>query len=132
MGGQAGGDLVWPPAAGYQRYAEALGATAAGVPGATELLQAVVRDSEQPAIARASALARLGPSPILGVRDVVRAGLKDGDPLVRRAAVSGVEGADPVSRVELLAPLLAITRTTACSRSVAPGTPAAVAPSTSA
>lgn len=91
---------------GFQRYAEALGATAAGVPGATDLLQAVVRDSEQPAIARASALARLGPSPILGVRDVVRAGLKDGDPLVRRAAVSGVEGADPVSRVELLAPLL--------------------------
>ena len=91
---------------GYQRYAEALGAAAAGVPGATDLLQAVVRDGDQPAIARASALARLGPSPVLGVRDVVRGGLKDADPLVRRAAVAGVEGADPVSRVELLAPLL--------------------------
>ena len=31
---------------GFQRYAEALGATAAGVPGATNLLQAVVRDSD--------------------------------------------------------------------------------------
>ena len=91
---------------GFQRYAEALGATAAGVPGATDLLQAVARDSEQPAIARASALARLGPSPVLGVRDVVRAGLKDGDPIVRRAAVGGVEGADPVLDVELMAPLL--------------------------
>ena len=91
---------------GYQRYAEALGAATAGVPGATDLLQAVIRDSDQPAIARASALARLGPSPVLGVRDVVRGGLKDADPLVRRAAVAGVEGADPVSRAELLAPLL--------------------------
>jgi tetratricopeptide (TPR) repeat protein len=72
----------------------------------TDLLQAVARDNDQPAIARASALARLGPSPVLGVRDVVRSGLKDRDPLVRRAAMAGVEGADPVSRMELLAPLL--------------------------
>jgi Flp pilus assembly protein TadD len=91
---------------GFQRHADALGAATAGAPGATDLLQAVIRDNEQPAIARASALARLGPSPVLGVRDVVRGGLKDGDPLVRRAAVTGVEGSDPVSRVELLAPLL--------------------------
>jgi predicted CXXCH cytochrome family protein len=91
---------------GFQRYADALGAATSGAPGATDLLQAVIRDGEQPAIARASALARLGSSPVLGVRDVVRGGLKDGDPLVRRAAVTGVEGADPVSRVELLAPLL--------------------------
>lgn len=91
---------------GYQRYAEALGAAMAGAPGALDLLQAVIRDSDQPAIARASALARLGPSTPLGVRDVVRAGLKDGDPLVRRAAAAAVEGADRVSRVELLAPQL--------------------------
>ncbi|HUK65058.1 MAG TPA: tetratricopeptide repeat protein, partial [Dongiaceae bacterium] len=91
---------------GYQHYAEALGAATEGAPGTTDLLQAVIRDGDQPAIARASALARLGPSPVLGVRDVVRAGLKDADPLVRRAAVAGVEGADPISRVELLVPLL--------------------------
>jgi len=91
---------------GYQRYAEALAAAAAGGPGAAELLQAVARDGDQPAIARASALRRLGPSPGAPVPDVVRAALGDGDPMVRRASVLAVEGAEPAARAELLAPLL--------------------------
>ena len=45
---------------GYQRYAEALDTAAIGGAGAAELLQAVARDGDQPAIARATALARLG------------------------------------------------------------------------
>ena len=91
---------------GYQRYAEALGAASVGGPGAAELLQAVARDGDQPAIARASALGRLGPSPGAPALDVVRAGLKDGDAMVRRASVIALEGADPALRAELLAPLL--------------------------
>jgi tetratricopeptide (TPR) repeat protein len=87
---------------GFQRYAEALGAASTGGPGAAELLQAVVRNGDQPAIARASAIRRLGPAAL----EVVNAGLKDGDPMVRRAAVSALENADPALRVELLAPLL--------------------------
>jgi predicted CXXCH cytochrome family protein len=94
------------PLRGYQHYAEALAAAAIGAPGAAELLQAVGRDGDQPAIARASAIGRLGPSPGAGALDVVRSGLKDDDPLVRRAAAATLESAEPALRVELLAPLL--------------------------
>ncbi len=91
---------------GYQRYAEALGAASTGRPGATELLEAVARDGDQPAIARASALGHLGPSPGAGALEVIRAGVKDGDPLVRGAAAGALEGVDPGFRADLLAPLL--------------------------
>jgi len=91
---------------GYQRYAEALGAASIGGPGAAELLRALARDGDQPAIARASALGRLGPSPNPAALEVVRAGLKDSDPLVRRAGAGALQSADPALRVELLAPLL--------------------------
>ncbi|HEX7217255.1 MAG TPA: cytochrome c3 family protein [Methylomirabilota bacterium] len=90
---------------GYQRYAEALAAGAAGAPGSGGLLEAVARDGDQPAIARASALARRAPaSP--GAGDLIRSALKDGDPLVRRAAAAALEGVEPARRVEPLAPLL--------------------------
>jgi tetratricopeptide (TPR) repeat protein len=62
----------------------------------------VARDGDQPAIARASALRSLGPAAL----EVVRAGLKDGDPMLRSASVSALESADPTLNVELLAPLL--------------------------
>jgi len=91
---------------GYQRYAEALGAASSGEPGAADLLQALARDGDQPAIARASALERLGPVSSATVPDVLLTGLKDGDPLVRRAAAAALERAAPHLRVELLAPLL--------------------------
>jgi predicted CXXCH cytochrome family protein len=91
---------------GHQRYAEALGAASTGAPGAADRLEAVARDGDQPAIARASAIARLGPAPTGAAREVVRAGLKDPSPLVRRASASAVEGVAPALRVELLAPLL--------------------------
>jgi Tfp pilus assembly protein PilF len=91
---------------GYQRYAEAFAAASIGAPGSTELLQAVARDGTQPAIARASAIRRLGPPPGPPALEIVRAGLKDGDPLVRGASVSALESVEPALRVELLAPLL--------------------------
>ena len=37
---------------------------------------------------------------------MIRAGLKDGDPLVRRAAAAALDGIEPPRRAELLAPLL--------------------------
>src|SRR5262249_31527949 len=57
-------------------------------------------------IARASALERVGRAPSPGPLDVRREGLKDGNPLVRRAAAGSLEGVDPALRGELLAPLL--------------------------
>jgi predicted CXXCH cytochrome family protein len=90
---------------GYQRYAEALAAGTAGAPGAGGLLEAVARDGDQPAIARASAIARLAP-PSPGAGELIRSALKDADPLVRRAAAAALEGIEPARRVEPLAPLL--------------------------
>jgi predicted CXXCH cytochrome family protein len=92
---------------GFQHYAEAFAAAAAGRPGAVALLRTIVRDDEQPAIGRASALERLRLSPGPELLDAVRAGVKNGDPLVRRAAAAALDSADAALRVELLAPLLA-------------------------
>jgi predicted CXXCH cytochrome family protein len=94
------------PARGYQRFAEALRAGAAGSPGAAALLAALARDGDQPAIARASALERLGPSASPAALEAARAGLSDTDPLVRRAAAGALDGTDPAARIGLLAPLL--------------------------
>jgi tetratricopeptide (TPR) repeat protein len=94
------------PARGSQRYAEAFAAAATGAPGAAEKLIAVTRDGEQPAIARASALERLGRFPGPATTEVVRAALGDPDSLVRRAAVEALGGADPALRVARVAPRL--------------------------
>lgn len=91
---------------GHQRYAEALHASATGRPGAASLLTSLARDGDQPAIARATALGRLGPAATGPALDAVRAGLADADPLVRRSAVTALEQADPAGRSDLLAPLL--------------------------
>jgi len=91
---------------GYQRYAEALHAASTGAPGAVDKLVAVARDGDQPAIARASALARLGATPTAAAFDVIRSGLADGDPLVRWAAARALDGAEPRFRAEALVPRL--------------------------
>jgi len=94
------------PPRGYQRYAEALRTASIGGPGAGDLLLAVARDGDQPAIARASAIERLRVFTSPAAVEVLRAGLNDHDPLVRRAAVGALEGTEPARHVELLAPLL--------------------------
>ena len=76
------------PPRGYQRYAEALAAAAAGGPGAAGLLEAVARAGDQPAIARASRASP--PRYVPGTpipRGRPRPGLRDGYLMVRRAAV---------------------------------------------
>jgi Flp pilus assembly protein TadD len=89
---------------GHQQYAEALQAGTTGVPDSAGKLLAIAGNSVHPAIARATALERLGPGP--AVPYVVRTSLKDPDPLVRRAAARAMQDAEPALRVELLAPLL--------------------------
>jgi predicted CXXCH cytochrome family protein len=99
---------AWYPGAprGHQRFAEALHAGSLGAPGAAAMLQAVAGDGAQPAIARATALGRLGALSGAAIPEAGRAGVKDADPLVRRAAARALAGADPAARIELLVPLL--------------------------
>lgn len=91
--------------AGYQRHAEALAAGTRGEPGADDMLAKLVADRSQPAIVRATAIERIRnftPQAFAVIRD----GLTDVSPLVRRAAVHVLAAIDPRSRAGLLAPLL--------------------------
>jgi tetratricopeptide (TPR) repeat protein len=95
------------PPSGLQQFAEALAAGSKGAPGADQLLAALVADHGQPAIARASAIARLERVPTPPTLPVIRDALGDADPLVRRAAIHAIAGIDPGQRVAAVAPLLA-------------------------
>jgi predicted CXXCH cytochrome family protein len=95
---------------GYQRYAAAFAASARGDTSATRLLSDIAGDRDQPAIARASALQRLGPRidrSIDGALSAVRAGLSDRNAIVRRGAVAALADADSLTRARLLPSLLA-------------------------
>src|SRR5262245_52512760 len=91
---------------GHQRFAEALVAAARGIPAAPEQLQSIAGDADQPTIARATALARLAGSATDASLGALRAGLKDPDALVRRAAVRSLASIEPGARAVLLAPSL--------------------------
>jgi Tfp pilus assembly protein PilF len=93
----------------FQRYADAFAASARGDSAAERLLTVVARDTAQPAIARASAVQRLASyldGSLGGAFDVVRAGLADRSPLVRRAAVGAIGESDSLSRARLLPSML--------------------------
>jgi hypothetical protein len=76
------------------------------LPGAADALVELADDAQQPAIARASAVAMLrdylGPQTL----GTVAAATRDPDPLVRDAAITALRQADPALRVGLLATLL--------------------------
>ena len=94
--------------AGYQRFAEAFHAAQTGAGAASQQLAAISRDALQPGIVRASALAQfpgdLARSP--AAMDAVKQALRDGDPLVRRAAVTALESLPPDQRIPPTTPLL--------------------------
>ena len=91
---------------GFQTFADALRAGTVGAPGARGALMTIVDDAAQPAIARASAIERLGrmlsPS---SLPSLTRA-LNDPDPLVRLAAVDAIGNADPATRLRYLPRML--------------------------
>ena len=91
---------------GFQTFAEAFAAADRGAPGAPALLARIANDGTQPAIVRASAVARAGTlDPALpGVN--VRAALADPDPMVRAAAVDAAASGDVAAWVEPLKGLL--------------------------
>ncbi|HEX3765385.1 MAG TPA: multiheme c-type cytochrome [Kofleriaceae bacterium] len=91
---------------GLQQFAEALAAGTLGAPDAPRRLAALVADRGQPAIARATAIARLERWPTPATLDAIRGGVDDSSPLVRRAAAHALAGAAPAARAALAAPLL--------------------------
>ena len=91
---------------GYQGFADALAAGASGAPGARGALLAIIDDRTQPAIVRASALARLGRWLTPTLADAVSRALNDSDPDVRRAAVGALANAGPAVQQRYLPRML--------------------------
>ena len=87
-------------------YGEALFAGRYGKPGAVAGLVALADDGTQPAIVRATALDLLGQYPGRSALATLQRGLKDSDPLVRRAAVVGQELLPAAQRAAALVPML--------------------------
>jgi tetratricopeptide (TPR) repeat protein len=91
---------------GYQHYAAAFTAAAAGARDAGAQLRGVAADATEPPIARATALADLDPVASRATIDVLAAGLHDADPLLRFGALQALAQAAVEARVPLAAPLL--------------------------
>jgi len=101
-------DTLWgKERKGYQKFAEAFVAGAAGAPAARGKLLTLIDDPSQPAIVRASAIERIAPwlTPTT-IMSLARA-LNDPDPLVRAAAVAALSSADVPSRQRYLPRMLA-------------------------
>jgi Tfp pilus assembly protein PilF len=92
---------------GYQRYAGAFSAFNDGAFDAQTQLLTLATDASHPAIARATALAQLNAFLSQAALDALAAGLRDGNPLLRLAALQSLGGAPPEARVRLAVPLLA-------------------------
>ncbi len=87
-------------------YGTALYAGRSGAANAEPLLDALIADQDQPAIARASALALLAPVASPASEAAIRAAFADPNPLVRAAAPRALPAAPTPSMVQAAAPLL--------------------------
>ena len=94
------------PSPGHQQFAEALHAGALDAPGARELLRALLKNPDQPAIARASGAALLGERLDPKTFEAIRPLLTDPDPLLRSTAARALEALPPELKVQHLLPLL--------------------------
>ncbi len=94
------------PPAGFQTFAEAFHASESNDPAAAGDLRRIADDRAQPAVVRASALARLAAVPGRVALDAAYGHLGDGDPIVRRAAVMLFDALPLESRRVPVAPLL--------------------------
>lgn len=91
------------PTPGFQQFGEMLHAGSLGAPGARANLLALAADTTHPAIARASALARVDRITNPQALETLRKLLGDPDPMVRRAAVAAYAGAPLPARRDLFA-----------------------------
>lgn len=98
------------PVPGFQRFAAAFAADDRGDAGAADSLGAVANDATQPAIVRASALARLTAHPGGVALRAAEAWSRDPDPFVRLAALQILEAAPTRERVAIGTLLLADRR----------------------
>ncbi len=94
------------PLPGHQQFAEALHAGHTEAAGARELLRALLRNPDQPAIARASGAALLSERLDLAGFEALRPLLTDPDPLLRSTAARALEALPPELKVQHLLPLL--------------------------
>ncbi len=91
---------------GFQKYARAFNAARHELPGAGDMLAVQALNTSTPSIARATALAEIGPYLGPETIDAVATGISDPDPLVRASAVRPLDYAPPEIRVRLAFPLL--------------------------
>jgi Tfp pilus assembly protein PilF len=91
---------------GHQNFAKAFAAVTTGAADAPAQLRAIAAEASHPAIVRATALAQL--NGVLGKTslDMIAAGARDRDPLLRLAALQSLSGAPSEARVQHAAPLL--------------------------
>jgi tetratricopeptide (TPR) repeat protein len=92
---------------GGWHYAEAIHAGRTWKADAQSQLARAVTDTTVPAIARATALSLLPPYLATASMPVLEAAVRDGDPLVRRAAAAALAAVEPRRRLVLGAALLA-------------------------
>ncbi len=95
----------YPASASRPHFASALLRDRKGTLDAPRLLEALARDETAPAIARATALERLGEFRTKRAFDTLRAALSNTDPLVVFGAVLGARNVPLPERVRLLAPV---------------------------
>jgi Flp pilus assembly protein TadD len=91
---------------GFQDFAPAFHADERGSPGAADELSRIAATPAEPAIVRASALARLVRHPGRAVAHTASIALSDPDFMVRRAALTVLERLPARERIDLVAPLL--------------------------
>ena len=89
-----------------EHYGEIIAAGRAGAEGSETRLIDLAADTEQPAIARATAIGLLARRPTQTGMQAIIAGLQDPDPLVRTSSLPPLEAIDPVQRIQFAAPLL--------------------------
>ncbi|HEV8449350.1 MAG TPA: ammonia-forming cytochrome c nitrite reductase subunit c552 [Gemmatimonadaceae bacterium] len=97
------GDTVFR---GHQRFADALTASERGESGAQALLRALVADTSQPAIARATAASDLASPDDRATLMAVATALDAPNPLLRLGAMRSLLMFPPARRAQLVAPLL--------------------------
>jgi Tfp pilus assembly protein PilF/nitrate/TMAO reductase-like tetraheme cytochrome c subunit len=97
------GDTVFH---GHQRFADALAASERGTADAQALLRALVTDTTQPAIARATAVSRLTAPGDRTALVAVATSLDASDPLLRLGALRSLLMMPPPQRAQLVAPRL--------------------------
>jgi len=90
----------------YQNFAAALRAGSVAAPGARGALLGLIEDKAQPALVRASAIARLGRMLTPVTIDATARELNDSDALVRLAAVEALANAEPATRQRYLSRML--------------------------